>query len=86
MDSSLPIVQEALDPKGRWRSIEQMSRSFSGNTSHRLFLPAGHYWEFIAPRYTGSYRTKLRFRLNGKQVLHSNEFDGSVNLEQFGAD
>lgn len=82
-DSQLSIVQEAKDAKGKWRPIEYLATSWCGNSEHRVFLPAGHYWEFAAPTYTGSMKTKLRFVLRGKKSLYSNEFDGSINPGQF---
>jgi len=82
-DSQLNIVQEARDARGKWRPIEYLATSWCGNSDHRVFLPSGHYWEFAAPAYTGSIKTKLRFVLQGKNPLYSNEFDGSINLSQF---
>jgi hypothetical protein len=82
-DSRLSIVQEAQDSKGQWRPVEYLPSSSCGNSYHRVFLPANHYWEFSAPVYTGSLKTKLRFVLQGKQPLYSNEFVGSVNPGQF---
>ncbi len=82
-DSQLNIVQEAKDAKGKWRPIEYLATSWCGNSEHRVFLPSGHYWEFAAPAYTGSMKTKLRFVLRGEKSLYSNEFDGSINPGQF---
>lgn len=46
-------------------------------------------WTFTAPRYEGTAKTKLRFMLdlsrgNTRKYVYSEEFDGSVNPEQFG--
>lgn len=82
-DSRVSIIQEALDTHGQWRPIEYLPSSWCGNSYHRVFLPAGHYWEFIAPQYGGAQKTKLRFALQGKQPIHSNEFEGSINPQQF---
>jgi hypothetical protein len=82
-DSRISILQEAQDSKGDWKPIEYLPFSWCGNSSHRVFLPAGHYWEFAAPVYTGTKKTKLRFVLQGKQPLYSNEFEGSINPGQF---
>lgn len=43
------------------------------------------YWAFATPRYTGAVKTVLRFRLDRDKdkPLYSNEFDGSINPEQF---
>lgn len=84
-DSRLSIVQEALDTDGKWKPIEYLPSSWCGNSYHRVFLPKDHYWEFAAPRYTGSIKTKLRFALHtrGQKPIYSNEFQGSINREQF---
>jgi hypothetical protein len=82
-DSRIAIVQEALDEKGQWRPVEYLPSSWCGNSYHRVFLPAGHYWEFSAPRYSGTIKTKLRFVLQGKQPVYSNVFDGTINAKQF---
>ncbi len=82
-DSRVSIVQEAKDAKGRWRPIEYLPASWCGNSDHRVFLPAGHYWEFAVPIYSGTSKTKLRFVLQGKPSLYSNEFEGSINPGQF---
>ena len=82
-DSRLPIVQQARDKGGSWRSIEYLPSSWCGNSFHRVFLPAGTCWAFTAPRYTGKLRTKLRFVLEGQGPIYSNEFEGSINPSQF---
>jgi hypothetical protein len=82
-DSLLSIVQEAKDPMGKWRPVEYIPSSWCGNSYHRVFLPNDRYWEFAAPRYSGPYRTKLRFVLKGEPDLVSNEFEGSVDPAQF---
>jgi hypothetical protein len=82
-DSRLPIIQEALDSKGRWRPIEYLPVSFCGNSDHRVFLPSEQYWEFAAPTYSGKQRTRLRFVLQQEHPIYSNEFEGSINSQQF---
>lgn len=90
-DSRLYIVQEAVDRDGKWKPIEYLPSSWCGNSYHRVFLGANEYWEFAAARFTGEFKTKLRFRLdqhnskNGKTIVYSNQFDGSVNDKQFTA-
>jgi len=84
-DSRLSIVQEAQDEEGAWRAIEYLPSSWCGNSRHRVFLEPNYFWEFAAPRYQGTFKTKLRFSMklvDGSQI-HSNFFDGSVNTEQF---
>jgi hypothetical protein len=85
-DSFLNMRQEALDSDGNWRALESLPDSNCGNSSHRVFLKPGQYWEFPARRYDGPMKTKLRFCLNGvdgRGPVYSNEFDGAVSAEQF---
>ena len=62
-DSCLYLAQEALDRTGHWRAIELLPEPICGNSFHRVFLDKNQYWEFAAPRYSGSVKTRLRFRL-----------------------
>ena len=48
------------------------------------------FWTFSAPRYQGEFQTKLRFALvrgdrdkPDEKPIYSNEFEGSINKEQF---
>lgn len=82
-DSRLSIIQEARDEKGEWRPIEYLPSSWCGNSYHKVFLPAGKFWEFAAPAYTGSFKTRLRFVLQGETPIYSNEFEGRINPAQF---
>jgi hypothetical protein len=88
-DSRLYIVQEAIDVDGKWKPVEYLPSSWCGNSYHLVFLDRKEYWEFAAARYTGKFKTRLRFRLqwqksdNKKLMVYSNEFDGSVNAKQF---
>ena len=88
-DSRLYIVQEALDQRGAWKPIEYIPSSWCGNSYHTVFLGPSEYWEFAAARYTGKFKTRLRFRLDGqmsgteKITIYSNEFVGGVNAGQF---
>lgn len=84
-DSRLSIIQQAKDADGNWQPIEYLPQSWCGNSYHQVFLPAGEFWSFAAPRYEGEIKTTLRFVLleNGEPVLISNEFEGSVNAAQF---
>lgn len=82
-DSRLPITREALDPKGRWRPIEFLPSSWCGNSFHRVFLPKNEAWVFTVPEYTGSRETRMRFALETKPPIYSNEFAGKINPSQF---
>ena len=50
-----------------------------------MYLGSEECWSFSAPRYVGDRKAKLRFRLEVSEgkFLYSNEYDGSVNAEQF---
>jgi len=82
-DSCIFLFQEALDRDGKWRRIEYLPPSFCGNSYHSVFLPTNHYWAFIVPTYSGTFKTRLRFVLRDKQPIYSNEFDGRINPAQF---
>ncbi|HYG80453.1 MAG TPA: hypothetical protein VD861_08705 [Pyrinomonadaceae bacterium] len=88
-DSRLYIVQEALDRDGKWKPVEYLPSSWCGNSYHSVFLGANQYWEFAAARYTGRFKTRLRFRLDEQKsetetvTIYSNEFEGGVNPKQF---
>ncbi|HEY1170612.1 MAG TPA: hypothetical protein VGH19_04510 [Verrucomicrobiae bacterium] len=84
-DSRLSIIQEAQDAQGKWQPIEYLPMSWCGNSRHRVFLPKGEYWEFVAPVHSGPMKTKLRFMLKQDQTttIYSNEFEGSIDPQQF---
>jgi hypothetical protein len=86
-DSALFIVREAREAGGAWREIESPPEPICGNSSHRVFLGPGQYWEFPAREYAGPTKTRVRFRLDpggGRPVIYSNEFEGQVTAAQFG--
>jgi hypothetical protein len=87
-DSSLYIVQEALDRQGQWKPLERFPDTSCGNSFHRVFLESNEYWEFFAIVRSGQLKTKLRFRLEagreegnavGGGALYSNEYEGSID-------
>lgn len=86
-DGRLSIIHQAKDRDGEWKAIEYLPRSWCGNSYHTLVLGPGQYWEFIAPRYAGSYATRMRLMLKGiegnETPLYSEEFSASINREQF---
>lgn len=85
LDSRLKIIQEAKDTDGAWKPIEALPTSWCGNSFHRVRLGANEYWQLLAPRYHGNFKTMLRFRMSdfGKTDVYSNEFEGSINRGQF---
>jgi hypothetical protein len=91
-DSRLYLVQEALDRRGRWRALERFPETSCGNSFHRVFLGREEYWDLYALPRAGSFKTKLRFRLEprgeaaiaeGGQAVYSSEFEGSIQPSEF---
>jgi hypothetical protein len=91
-DSSLYIVQEALDSQGQWKPLERFPDTFCGNSFHRVILEPNEYWEFFAIQRSGRFKTKLRFRFEpggeegiaaGGGTLFSNEYEGSIEPSAF---
>lgn len=90
-DSRLYLKIQAQDKNGEWKDIEYLPSSWCGNSYHSLFLPPNHNWEFVIPQYNGEFKTKFRAELMYKKdkdqeeddVIHSNEYDGSINPGQF---
>lgn len=95
-DGSVKMIQEALNPNGVWIPIEYWLNSSCGISYGSAYLYPNHYLETNAFRYTGTYKTKLRFKLlystkyipETKQrimnYIYSEPFDGSVNYSQLG--
>src|SRR6266478_9166653 len=92
IDSCLYLVQEARNEKGEWLPLQRKTPATGPKDCavgwHQVSLDPGEYWNLAAPKFTGSFKTKLRFRLGksrrGGQFIYSSEFDGSINPEQVG--
>ena len=86
-DSSIAVVQEAQDATGSWKPIEYIRKCGCGNSYHVVSLEPGYYWEIVAPRYSGTLETKLRFvlhhELHDEEPVYSNEFAGTIDPDQF---
>ncbi len=93
-DGSMYMIQEAIDPNGNWSPIEFWHSSFCGNSSVFIYFPPHTSIKVGAFRYTGSFKTKLRFKFKYftqkpyhgeylKKTIYSQPFDGSVNYSQF---
>jgi len=80
---------EAVDPFGQWGPIQvPWGEGGCGFGMGIRQLRAGRAWDIAAPRYAGSFPTRLRFALvvwEGPRpgLVVSNEFGGWVNPEQF---
>jgi hypothetical protein len=74
-------ILQAKNREGRWVDIEKQERLICGGTDMRYIdIPPGKYGLLAGSLYSGSFKTKLRLRLD---TVYSNEFDGSVNPAQF---
>jgi hypothetical protein len=77
----LPLITEALDPEGNWRPIEDPFMYDCGVGLNGIVLPPNEIVITATPIYKGVFKTKLRLRYF--KIL-SEEFNGSINLKQFG--
>jgi len=84
-DGSLLMIQEALNENGRWSPIEYWVRSGCGNSYFRsLNLEPGQQVMIPIKKYQGSYKTKMRLKLQtSKGIIYSETFEGSVEVSQF---
>jgi len=84
LDSRLYMVLQARDPDGLWKALHSRASCDCPASRHYVYLEPDHYWEIAAPRFAGSFATKLRAALlvDEHTMIYSNEFDGSINLEQ----
>ncbi|MEA3207831.1 MAG: hypothetical protein QOE70_888 [Chthoniobacter sp.] len=82
-DTWLYLVEEAKDADGKWRPIDPRPSSSCGNSYYNVTLPAESAWRLICFKHSGDFRTKLRFRLDGKTPIYSNEFEGTIDRDQF---
>lgn len=93
-DGSVKMIQEALNPNGKWQAVEYWQNSWCGNSFVMIYFLPGSKMEFGAYKYSGTYKTKLRFKLlifnqnsinrkYSKKLIYSEPFEGSVNYSQF---
>lgn len=93
-DGSIIMIQEAINPIGEWQPIEYWQNSSCGNSNVQIYFPPNSSIEVGSFRYTGSFKTKIRFKfrffnekpINGKyekKIIYSESFDGKVNYSQF---
>ena len=76
----LPIKMEALNKDNQWKVIEQNRFYYCGTGLPKFYLPGNQMFVTSAPKYSGGFKTKLRLRYKN---MTSNEFYGSINLQQF---
>lgn len=83
-DGSLNMVMEAIDVDGEWKAIESIPTSGCGvSYMIRNKLETDRFWQFTVPEFAGPFKTRLRLRWDVNGGIYSNEFEGSINPEQF---
>ena|SRR6218665_3388964 len=85
-DFSLIMVQEALNEEGKWKPIEHWIYSTCGNSyMSPLELLPGKYVMIPIKKYTGSFQTKFRLKMqqNDSITFYSETFEGSIDKGQF---
>jgi hypothetical protein len=86
-DSRLDIKAEVKSNIGIWTEITYLPSSWCGNSYHTITLGADEYWEFIQPVFKGSFKTKLRYKLELEDsTIVSNEIEAFINPEQMDND
>ena len=79
-DFRLPLIMQGKIKGERWKDIEFLPFSWCGNSYNEISLIPNQAWIFSVPVYEGNTQVKLRFIMND---IVSNEFDGTINMEQF---
>lgn len=80
------LIMEAQDSGGTWRPIEGFKESWGvcGVGLKPIIIPVHGGFYLKARKYTGTFQTHLRLAIDveGGRILHSNEFEGSINPGQ----
>ena len=74
------IVAEALDMDSLWKPIEGHFTYDCGTGLTDLYLMPDEVACILFPKYSGSYKTKIRLKLKGNI---SEEFNATINPSQF---
>lgn len=77
---NIPIILEALDSDNIWKAIEVPYLYDCGLGLEYILLKTEHLLCVLAPVYTGSFNTKLRYKLGDN---YSNVFMGKIDKRQF---
>lgn len=79
------MIQESKNQKGEWKPIEYYEPYTScGNSFGSEKLIPKHYAISKIYKYEGKFKTKSRLKLlTNNKIYYSNEFESSINLEQF---
>ncbi len=84
----LYFIIEALDQSKNWKPIEYWDQpGFLCGTGHEDYvLKPKHFIVSAVKKYNGDYKTKMRIKLKSfDKTYYSNEFSGTMNLNQFDA-
>lgn len=82
-DSRLPLIAEAY-VEGQWEPIEYLPSSWCGNSYHMVYLLPNEYWEFSIPKYGGSNKVQIRYKLeiSNNHWIYSNPITSMINKQQ----
>ncbi|NJL14969.1 MAG: hypothetical protein HC913_19545 [Microscillaceae bacterium] len=89
-NGSLIMIQEALNPQGKWTPIEywDFNWEIGSDTTQFVLLPQ-HGVLVMVPVFSGDFATKIRLKLTtslppkASQVIYSEVFEGMVKPGQF---
>lgn len=78
--SKVNVIVQALDTDKIWKPIESSFIYKCGNGLHLIYLEPKEFLCTLIPKYTGSYFTQLRLKLNNS---YSDIYWGKINPSQF---
>lgn len=81
----LPLLIEAKDRKGNWRTIEKPLRFGCGTGIFDFYLAPNNIIISSLKIYNGNFKTKLRLVYKSSdEKIYSNQISGEINENQFG--
>lgn len=80
-ENSIGLQLQAQDKDGHWQSVESVNQRFLNDPSAQLVLPGKQIAATGYMIYSGTFTTRLRFRLGS---VCSATFSGAVNPKAFG--
>ncbi len=91
IENQLNLLLQAKDKDGIWRDIHKMENPICGRSFKMRALPPGEYWDFCSPVYEGTFKTKIRAKVellrdrnrDDKLTIYSNEVTDTINPGQF---
>lgn len=83
-DWSFIGILEALTKDNEWKPVQYWQFSKCGNSYRKKHIAPHTSLSFITPVHTGNYKTRLRYKILGKnQFYYSNQFEGSIDYCEF---